>query len=279
VSNNLKIERAIALEFERIAIHVGDLSAMCTDVAYQLGSAGFGALRTPIINMTQAWGGNRFGKGLVRAGGTHYPLTNDLVAKLKDVLTDFEWRFDEIAERTFTLPSVLKRFEGIGRVSNKQVNLMGSVGMVAKMAGLKRDTRHNLPFGIYKDLQFEPVLHPNGDVWARGALRRDEIKQSIELIRDLLTKLDGANPTEKPVKPSDLKLKPNTLTVSLTEGWRGEICHVAISNTEGDLLHYKIKDPSMHNWKSLELSLRNLEISDFPINNKSYDLSYCGHDL
>tara|TARA_R110002050_G_scaffold252628_2_gene390883 strand:- start:12946 stop:14460 length:1515 start_codon:yes stop_codon:yes gene_type:complete len=278
-SKNLELERAIALELERIAIHVGDLSAMCTDVAYQLGSAGFGALRTPIINMTQAWCGNRFGKGLVRPGGTHFPLTKELVEKLQTVLTDFEWRFDEIADRTFNLPSILKRFEGIGRISNKQVNMMGSVGMVAKMSNLKRDTRHGQPFGVYKDMNFEPILKVTGDVWARASVRKKEISQSLAMIREWVEKLDLSKTTEKPVASTDLKMAADSLTVSLTEGWRGEICHVAVTDTKGELMHYKIKDPSMHNWKSLELSLRDLEISDFPINNKSYDLSYCGHDL
>ena len=85
---------------------------------------------------------------------------------------------------------------------------------------------------------------------------------------------------EKTKKPNyNLKLSPNTLAISLVEAWRGEVCHCAISDNNGELKHYKVKDPSMHNWKALELSLRNVEISDFPINNKSYNLSYCGHDL
>jgi Ni,Fe-hydrogenase III large subunit len=74
-------------------------------------------------------------------------------------------------------------------------------------------------------------------------------------------------------------LASGSLTVSLVEGWRGEICHCAITNDDGKIKHYKIKDPSLHNWMALSLSLRDLEISDFPINNKSYNLSYCGHDL
>jgi len=279
LDGNTKIERAIALELERIAVHVGDLSAMCTDVAYQLGSAGFGALRTPIINFTQSWCGNRFGKGLIRTGGSYFPLTNTLADKLKNVLKDFEWRFEEIADRTFNLPSILKRFEGIGTVTTEQSQLLGCVGMAAKMSNIKRDTRHSHPFGAYKNLQQNPVLLPTGDVFARGMLRKLEIDQSIDLIRTFLGMMEKNPSAAKPTKPNDLHLKPNALTLSLTEGWRGEICHVAVTDDYGKLAHYKIKDPSMHNWKALELSLRNLEISDFPINNKSYDLSYCGHDL
>jgi Ni,Fe-hydrogenase III large subunit len=74
-------------------------------------------------------------------------------------------------------------------------------------------------------------------------------------------------------------LKPDTFAISVTEGWRGEICHAAITDGQGELIIYKVKDPSFHNWLALALAVRNNEISDFPVCNKSFNLSYCGHDL
>jgi Ni,Fe-hydrogenase III large subunit len=82
---------------------------------------------------------------------------------------------------------------------------------------------------------------------------------------------------KKPVY--DAPLAPDSLAISLVEGWRGEICHSAITDEKGNLVHYKIKDPSMHNWLALALAVRDQEISDFPVCNKSFNLSYCGHDL
>jgi Ni,Fe-hydrogenase III large subunit len=276
-NERLDLERAVALELERIAIHTGDLSALCTDVAYQFGSAVFGALRTPIINFTQAWCGNRFGKGLIRKGGTHYPLTKELMANLRTILEDFELRFKSISDKTFSLTSVVQRFEGIGKLEKKQVELLGGVGMVARMAGVNRDTRKSHPFGAYKLMDFEPSIVASGDVWARAVLRRNEVIHSLMTIRNLLNRINPDNESRSP--ENNQKLKKNSFSISLTEGWRGEICHCAVTDDIGELLHYKIKDPSMHNWKALELALRDLEISDFPINNKSFDLSYCGHDL
>ena len=274
ISERTKIERTIALELERMAVHVGDLSAMCIDVAYQLGASAFGALRTPIINFTQAWCGNRFGRGLVRVGGSNYPLTDELASKLTEVLDAFEKQFDLVAVRTFNLPSILKRFEGIGRITKNQAHQLGAVGMVARMADIPRDIRKSHPFGVYGE--FEKPHQGTGDVHARAVLRRVEIKQSIRFIRNLL----ATNTNEDEKKPNyQAELLPNHLTISMTEGWRGEICHAMVTDAKGEIQHYKVKDPSLHNWKALELSLRNLEISDFPINNKSYDLSYCGHDL
>lgn len=278
--SRLDAERAIALELERIAAHIGDISALCADVAYQLGTAVFGALRTPIINFTQTWCGNRFGKGLIRVGGSHYSLTDALIQKLRNLLDDFEWRFKEMADKAYSLLSVENRFDNIGIVTSKQARLIGTVGMAARTSGVNRDIRRSHPFAAFHAMPYEPIVLKKGDVYARYYLRRLEIEKSIDYIRMILDKKQCFCPdAASPAHGTDLNLSPLSMAVSLTEGWRGEICHSAVTNERGEIIHYKIKDPSMHNWKALELSLRDLEISDFPINNKSYNLSYCGHDL
>jgi Ni,Fe-hydrogenase III large subunit/NADH:ubiquinone oxidoreductase subunit C len=273
----LDIERAIALELERIAVHTADISALCTDVAYSLGANIFGILRTAIINQTQSWCGNRLGKGVIRVGGTHHPLTKELKNQILQTLEKFEKQFVELAHLTYRLPSLENRFDEIGAVTEKQMRKIGAVGMVARMANVSRDIRVSHPSEAYQKYVYNPVILPKGDVFSRFLLRRKEIKQSIAWIREVLKNEDFLGPSPSP--ESEVALKPNSLSISLVEGWRGEICHVAITDKNGKLVHYKIKDPSMHNWKALELSLRNLEISDFPINNKSYNLSYCGFDL
>jgi Ni,Fe-hydrogenase III large subunit len=278
IDSRLKIERTIAQELERIAMHVGDLSNVCIGIAYQLGSSVLGALRTPVINYAQTWCGNRFGKGLIRAGGTHYPLNGELVDALNRLLDDFEKRFSTMADRLFSLPSALMRFENIGTVTRKQMELIGAVGMTARMTGLMRDIRRSHPYGAYTEHPVELAHARTGDVWARMAIRRQEIMNSIAYIRQLLTQLSSED-THSPKPEIELRLAPDSVVVSLAEGWRGEIGHCAITNSQGEISHYKVKDPSFHNWMALALSLRNLEISDFPINNKSYNLSYCGHDL
>jgi len=274
----LSIERVIALELERIAIHIGDTGALCMDVAYQLGQAGCEALRTIVINTLQSWCGNRFGKGLMRTGGTNYPITNDIAKTIRANLEDVAKRYDELADRIFSLPSILLRFEQIGVISRKQAELIGAVGMAARMTGLRRDIRKSHPSQYYTQTSYEPVTQETGDVFARGMLRRLEIEKSIELIFSLLDKIfEVPQEVEKPL--SKIKLKPSVLTISLIEGWRGEICHAAITDEHGEIAHYKIKDPSLHNWMALALAVREQEISDFPICNKSFNLSYCGHDL
>jgi Ni,Fe-hydrogenase III large subunit len=280
INVRLEIERALGLELERIAMHVGDLGNMNIGTAYQLAASVFGTLRTPAINYSQTWCGNRFGKGLVRVGGSHYPFTGELHSKLLAFLEKFEASFNPMCERLFSLPSALMRFENIGKVTKKQMELIGAVGMAARMAGVERDVRISHPFAGYKHQNITSETLDNGDVWARAYLRRLEIANSIEYIRDLLARHSKlSEEVSKPKSEAELRLSPDSLCVSMTEGWRGEICHCAVTDSTGKIIHYKVKDPSLHNWFALALSLRDLEISDFPINNKSYNLSYCGHDL
>ena len=276
-TRDLDFARTVALELERIAIHTGDLSAGCTDIAYQLGSSVFGRLRTPIINFMQEWGGNRLSKGLIRPGQNKFPFTQALADRLKQVLDAFEPDFDEMNEVLFNMPSALSRFERTGVVSIEDAAAIGAVGMAARASGSARDIRLTHPHSLYAELNHEPFIKHHGDVYSRFQIRRKEVTQSIKYLRTLIADV----PAVAEIKPAKATSAPgaNLFTLSLVEGWRGEICHCAITNADGELKHYKIKDPSFHNWLALALSVRNNEISDFPICNKSFNLSYCGNDL
>jgi Ni,Fe-hydrogenase III large subunit len=275
ILRDIEFARTIALELERMAVHTGDLSAVCTDIAYQLGSSVFGRLRTPIINFMQEWGGNRLSKGMIRPGKNQFPFTLELAKRLSEILDIYEPDFLEMNEQLFHLPSALSRFERTGVVSCDDVLSIGTVGMAARMSGLNRDIRSSHPFGLYPEIAHEPIIKHHGDVYSRVQIRKAEVKQSMQYIRNLIQNVPEYTENE-PVFESP---KPNSFTLSLVEGWRGEICHCAITDEKGELVLYKIKDPSFHNWLALALAVRNNEISDFPICNKSFNLSYSGHDL
>jgi len=277
VSSALQKERAIALELERIAMHIGDTAALCADIAYQFGQSVNEALRTMIINAMQHWCGNRFGKGLLRTGGSNYPLTSGISQVLLPNLKEVEERYLQMALRLFSMPSVLSRFESTGRVTTLQGELLGLVGMAARSSGLKKDIRWSHPFQAFRDLKYEPIILEEGDVWARAMLRKNEMEKSIGIIRELLSEWPGQEIAELP--KYDSVLSQATIAISATEGWRGEIIHSAVTDEDGKIIRYKIKDPSLHNWMALAIAMRNQEISDFPLCNKSYNLSYCGHDL
>jgi len=272
---SLHYARTLALELERLANHTGDLSGVCADIAYQLGNSVFGRLRTPMVNFFQEWGGNRLGKGLIRAGKINFPFTKVLGERLTEVFKAYEPDFNEMAEKLFNLPSALSRMEKTGVVTYDEVLEIGTVGMAARMSGLNRDIRSSHPFNLYPKIDHKPVIKRHGDVYSRVQIRKTEVKQSVSYIKQLLQEV----PEFK--KPEDFDFIPQKgkFVLSLVEGWRGEICHCAVTDEAGELIIYKIKDPSFHNWMALAQSVRNNDISDFPICNKSFSLSYSGHDL
>ena len=167
------------------------------------------------------------------------------------------------------------RFERTGVVSYDDVLSIGTVGMAARMSGLSRDIRSSHPNGLYPEITHVPIIKHHGDVYSRVQIRRQEVMQSMGTIRNLIENVPEA--IEK--APMSVSSQPNSFVLSLVEGWRGEICHCAVTDKDGELVLYKVKDPSFHNWLALALAVRNNEISDFPVCNKSYDQSYCGFDL
>lgn len=278
IDEELKLERMIALELERIAMHIADTGALATDIGFQLYQVACEALRTVTINTTQAWCGNRFGKSLIRPFGTNHPLTTEKIETICKNITDVRRRYNELREDILADNTLLARFEQCGLVPTEEMQRIGGVGMAARSSNLKRDIRASHPSGYYAtELKHEPVLKSHCDVMSRLATRLDEVLQSADYV---LNTLKSYKPTEKLRSPQyDAKLEADALSFSLIEGWRGEICHVALTNSEGRITKYKIKDPSLHNWLGLAIAVRSEGISDFPINNKSFNLSYCGHDL
>ena len=279
-SERLQLERVVALELERAAMHIADTAALCGSIAYQPGKVICEALRTLVINAMQAWCGNRFGKGLIRPQGTHYPVYYDTINLIAAALVEVHSRYKRITDRIFTLPGVLSRFETVGVLTQQQALELGMVGLTARASGVCRDIRSTHPFLGYKKSVFSPATLESGDINARLMLRKVEVEQSIKLMLGWLEKIGGISallPEDKPCYHA--KLQPSSLAVSLTEGWRGEICHVGIADENGKLAHYKITDSSLHNWRGLMLAMRGQQISDFPICNESFNLSYCGHDL
>lgn len=275
VPEQVDVSRSIALELERIAMHTGDLSALCTDIAYQIGSAVLQGLRTVIINTFLIWCGNRFGRGLVRAGYEPFILDEDLKNQMLKNLSVFETRFIEVTDYLLDTPNVLARFEGTGVLSKGQAELIQVVGMIARTSGMTRDIRKSHPSWIYESLGHQPVCLDAGDVLARAVIRQQEVCQSLGYIKRLLQEYHG----QPCAQDKNIVLMPDCFVVAATEGWRGEHCHCAITDASGDIQHYKVKDPSLHNWLGLAIGMRNNDISDFPVCNKSFDLSYCGYDL
>jgi Ni,Fe-hydrogenase III large subunit len=266
--------RAVALELERLANHTGDLGALANDIGYLPTASFCGRLRGDFLNLTALLCGSRVGRGIVRPGGVQFDVDDKRIEQLLTRL-DAAMRDTTIAaELLWNTSSVRARFENTGAITAETCEDLGLVGVPARACGLERDARQEFPSGIYRFFQVPVSTFHTGDVFSRAYVRWLEIQRSAAFIRDLLKALpDGAVRAELP-QPA-----PNSLVVTLAEGWRGEVCHVAMTDERGRFARYKVVDPSFHNWVGLAMALRGQQISDFPLCNKSFNLSYCGHDL
>ncbi|MCL5406558.1 MAG: NADH-quinone oxidoreductase subunit C [Deltaproteobacteria bacterium] len=269
-----QVLRGVALELERIANHTGDLGALAGDVGYLPTLSYCGRIRGDILNMTALICGNRFGRGLVRPGGTGFDIDGQRRDELLRRLDTLEKDLSVAVGLLWNSSSVKARFEGTGAIGKEECMAMGLVGPAARACGIERDIRSDMPHGIFQLDQIPVSTCRTGDVFARGYVRWLEIQRSIAFVREQLKGLPGGS-ERADVRP----LEPGRIGVSLVEGWRGEICHVALTDSDGKFAGYKVVDPSFHNWFGLAYALRGQQISDFPLCNKSFNLSYCGHDL
>lgn len=266
--------RAVALELERLANHVGDMGALANDVGFLPTAAFCGRLRGEFLNMTALICGSRLGRGLVRPGGVAFDLDQRLGEELMKRLDRVEGDVKSAVDLFFTTPSVVARLEGTGPLPAAACLDLGLVGVAARASGFARDVRCDHPSGWYRRATISPAVCSTGDVFARAMVRRLEIEQSMAFVRQHLASLPPGEVRVPCPQPA-----PHRFVVSMVEGWRGEVAHVAVTDEGGRFARYKIIDPSFHNWIGLALAMRGQQISDFPLCNKSFNLSYCGFDL
>jgi Ni,Fe-hydrogenase III large subunit len=274
VSARAEALRGIALELERLANHTGDLGAIAGDVGYLPTASFCGRIRGDFLNMTALLCGSRFGRGLLIPGGMGFDLDDTLVETLRQRLTAAREDLTNAVDLLWNTPSVMGRLENTGVLAESDARAIGLVGLAARSSGINSDIRRDLPYGIYRMSHIPVVTATSGDVHARTLIRWLEAEKSMDFIVEQLRQLPGGT-----IQAQCPALAPRQLAVALTEGWRGEICHVAITDEAGRFARYKVTDPSFHNWTGLAIALRGQQISDFPLCNKSFNLSYCGFDL
>jgi Ni,Fe-hydrogenase III large subunit len=267
--------RGVALELERLACHVGDLGALAGDVGFLPTGAFCGRLRGNLLNLIAAVCGNRFSRGLILPGGTGYDLSfgeaADILKKLERIRADVT----DAVNLLWETPTVMGRFEDTGTLTRETAVALGLVGPPARACGLGRDVRSQFPSGIYSIDPIFPETALTGDVLGRARVRAGEVERSFEFVRERLSALPEGPPSAFARSEG---LMSSGMVISLVEGWRGEICHLVATDPEGELGAYRIVDPSFHNWFGLAQAMRGGAISDFPLCNKSFNLSYCGFD-
>lgn len=266
--------RGLALELERIANHLGDLGYLGNDVALAFGFAQFWRLKEELLRTNAELFGHRYLMDLVVPGGVARDMPLKGPGKLLGLCERLAVEVESLRSIYDEHPGVQDRYVACGRVPPALAEQLGLTGLAGRASGLAWDLRVQFPVPPYDLLDVQMATHRNGDVAARVAVRFDEVQESLRLVRELLENVPGGR-----IREELGAVEPGAFGVGWVEGWRGEVL-VALHVGEGGCIHRcHPHDPSWQNWPVLEHAVLGNIVPDFPLINKSFNLSYSGHDL
>ncbi len=265
--------RTVCLELERIYNHTADIGAIATDVAFVVANAHAMRLKEKVLRLNEVLTGNRLLRGMACLGGVRYDWAAPQLQALSQMLAELKPEFDSLVELIQASSSTRDRLEGTGLLTPKTAQDLGVVGLAGRASGFDHDLRRDFPHAAYDQVQFSVPVYTEGDVLHRMQVRIDEVRQSFSIIGQTLAKLPAG-----PVRIAWGELPADAVGLGYVEGWRGEIFHWIRTRPGNRLARGKIKDPSLQNWPALSEAIQGNIIPDFPVVNKSFNLSYSGTD-
>jgi Ni,Fe-hydrogenase III large subunit len=230
-------------------------------------------LKERVLRVNEQLTGNRLLRGMACLGGVRFDFDADRLRALVTFVGEFETEFKELVELIRSHSGTRERLETTGVLKPEVARDLGIVGIAGRASGFNHDLRRDFPHAFYDQVQFTVPVFSEGDVQRRMVVRREELFQSFGIIRQVVDKLPPG-----PFQAKVGEVPPDRMALGYVEGWRGEIFHW-IHTTRGDRLsRCKVKDPSLQNWPALTQAILGNIIPDFPVVNKSFNLSYSGTD-
>ena len=267
--------RVVFQELERLYNHIADVGAICADTGFAVANTHAMRLREDVLRLNERLTGHRLLRGAIVPGGVELKHFSNLhIADIIKTVQQVGDDFDEVVAMALDSTLVLDRLHGTGILPNQTARELQVAGVPARASGIDADTRRDHPYAVYDELQFRVPLFQEGDVWSRMMVRVEEARESIKLIVQVMDAL----PVGEIVQPVGA-LPSEAGGFGLVEGWRGPIWHWVSTGENGSLARVKIKDPSFCNWPALNYAILNNIVPDFPLCNKSFNLSYAGNDL
>jgi Ni,Fe-hydrogenase III large subunit/Ni,Fe-hydrogenase III component G len=267
------IMRTILLELERICNHVGDIGAIATDVGFVIANSHASRLKEMLVSLSEELTGNRLLRGMVCVGGVRRGWDAVQLVSLRAAIDVFASEFQDLVALIDSSESTRDRLELTGVLRPEKAKDLGIVGVAGRASGMDLDVRRDHPYAAYGRYSFRVPVYQVGDVSRRMQVRIDEVNESLGILRIAAEEsLHGEFRAQVPPIPAD------RCALSAVEGWRGEIIHWIRTGPNNHLERCKINDPSLNNWPALVEAVQGNIIADFPVINKSFNLSYSGTD-
>ena len=265
--------RTVCLELERIYNHIADIGAIATDVAFVVANAHAMRLKERVLRLNEQLTGSRVLRGMAALGGVRSDWGAAQIEAIRGVTTELRPEFDSLVGLILESSSTRDRLETTGILKPETARDLGVVGIAGRASGFDHDLRRDFPHAAYDRVSVTVPVYREGDVLHRMQVRIDEVQTAFSIIEQVLATLpDGPTRVNVPPPPA------NQVALGYAEGWRGEIFHWIRTAGEGRLARCKIKDPSLQNWPALSEAILGNIIPDFPVVNKSFNLSYSGTD-
>jgi Ni,Fe-hydrogenase III large subunit/Ni,Fe-hydrogenase III component G len=265
--------RTILLELERVYNHIADIGAIATDVGFMIANAHAGRLRETAVALNEELTGSRLLRGMVSIGGVRRDWSREQTAALLGAVEIIEREFRDLVALIKFSDSTRDRLEHTGLLHPDKAKALGIVGVGGRASGVDLDVRRDHPYAAYDRVSFSVPVYQEGDVLHRMQVRIDEVKESLGIIRAAVAGLPEGDHCAPP-----REIPPGRCALSAVEGWRGEIIHFVRTGPDNRLERCKIKDPSLNNWPALVEAVQGNIVPDFPVINKSFNLSYSGTD-
>jgi len=265
--------RVLCLELERLYNHVADIGAICTDVAFVTAQMHAMRLKERVLRVNEQLTGSRLLRGMACLGGVRFDFDADQLRGLARLVEEFEKEFKELVELIRSHSGTRERLETTGVLRPEVARNLGICGIAGRASGFDHDLRRDFPHDFYDQVRFTVPVFTEGDVQRRMVVRREELFQSFGIIRQVLDKLPAGS-LQTPIGA----VPPDRVALGYVEGWRGEIFHWIHTAPDNRLARCKVKDPSLQNWPALSEAILGNIIPDFPVVNKSFNLSYSGTD-
>ncbi|MEA1962083.1 MAG: NADH-quinone oxidoreductase subunit C [Bacillota bacterium] len=266
--------RVVFAELERLICHLGDLAGICLDVGYGFAGYQFRMLRGWAYWLTDELCGMRFLRSVNKPGGIRRDFVVGKEKHIIEQLTKIRHELEDTVKIIKSNSLFIDRVEHTGVVSQQFAIDFNAVGPAGRAAGIPCDVRRDFPYAAYGKLEFKVSEHHNGDVNCRMNVKIEECEQSINLMQQALTEIPSGKINEK--IPS---LQPYSFGCGMSEAPRGENIHWIMTGENNTLFRYKIRTPSFCNWPVVCHAVQGNIVPDFPLINKSFNLSYAGNDL